>query len=146
MIVKEQSAFTEWRSWPAPKRGEVVRQVGEELRKNKERKFDQTVDLIVNLQKFDVKKTPLNIFISVPHKIKERKIGAFLEARSNNVDTILKEDFRNLFIQMVQKYPFNHYGVVRPRDVEDYGLTESGKSELLAEILESNMDINRLIK
>src|SRR5690348_14428657 len=29
------SAFKEWRSWPAPKRGEVVRQVGEALRKNK---------------------------------------------------------------------------------------------------------------
>ena len=28
-------AFTEWRNWPAPKRGEIVRQVGEELRKHK---------------------------------------------------------------------------------------------------------------
>ena len=25
----------EWRTWPAPKRGEVVRQLGEELRKHK---------------------------------------------------------------------------------------------------------------
>ncbi|MEY4703651.1 MAG: hypothetical protein RIR96_1548, partial [Bacteroidota bacterium] len=30
-----QKAFTEWRTWPAPKRGEVVRQIGDELRKNK---------------------------------------------------------------------------------------------------------------
>lgn len=29
------SAFTEWRHWPAPKRGEVVRQLGEELRRLK---------------------------------------------------------------------------------------------------------------
>ncbi|MFN8350221.1 MAG: aldehyde dehydrogenase family protein [Flavobacteriales bacterium] len=28
-------AFLEWRKWPAPKRGEVVRQVGEELRRHK---------------------------------------------------------------------------------------------------------------
>ncbi len=28
-------AFDEWKLWPAPKRGEVVRQIGEELRKNK---------------------------------------------------------------------------------------------------------------
>jgi aldehyde dehydrogenase (NAD+) len=28
-------AFTEWRSWPAPRRGEIVRQIGEALRKNK---------------------------------------------------------------------------------------------------------------
>ena len=25
----------EWRLWPAPKRGEIVRQIGNELRKNK---------------------------------------------------------------------------------------------------------------
>jgi aldehyde dehydrogenase (NAD+) len=35
VINKAQSAFTEWRNWPAPKRGEIVRQVGEELRKAK---------------------------------------------------------------------------------------------------------------
>ncbi|MFT3679099.1 MAG: aldehyde dehydrogenase family protein [Ferruginibacter sp.] len=29
-------AFAEWRNWPAPKRGEVVRQIGEELRANKQ--------------------------------------------------------------------------------------------------------------
>lgn len=28
-------AFMEWRQWPAPKRGEVVRQIGEALRRNK---------------------------------------------------------------------------------------------------------------
>jgi len=28
-------AFFYWRSWPAPRRGEVVRQIGEELRKHK---------------------------------------------------------------------------------------------------------------
>ena len=31
-----QKAFQEWRLWPAPKRGEVVRQYGEVLRRNKE--------------------------------------------------------------------------------------------------------------
>ncbi|MBK6777054.1 MAG: aldehyde dehydrogenase family protein [Flavobacteriales bacterium] len=30
-----QEAFVQWRQWPAPKRGEVVRQFGEELRKHK---------------------------------------------------------------------------------------------------------------
>ncbi len=35
IITKAQKAFTEWRTWPAPKRGEVVRQIGDELRKNK---------------------------------------------------------------------------------------------------------------
>ncbi|MFM7104108.1 MAG: aldehyde dehydrogenase family protein, partial [Flavobacteriales bacterium] len=36
VIRQAESAFLEWRSWPAPKRGEVVRQFGEELRKHKE--------------------------------------------------------------------------------------------------------------
>jgi len=35
VIAKAQEAFLEWRSWPAPKRGEIVRQIGEELRKKK---------------------------------------------------------------------------------------------------------------
>lgn len=35
VIEKAHQAFTEWRSWPAPRRGEVVRQMGEALRKNK---------------------------------------------------------------------------------------------------------------
>ena len=35
VIEKAASAFKEWRSWTAPKRGEIVRQIGEALRKNK---------------------------------------------------------------------------------------------------------------
>lgn len=36
VVMKSQAAFAEWRTWPAPKRGEIVRQVGEALRKYKE--------------------------------------------------------------------------------------------------------------
>ena len=36
IINKAQDAFKEWRQVPAPKRGDVVRQIGEALRKNKE--------------------------------------------------------------------------------------------------------------
>ncbi|MFZ4104292.1 MAG: aldehyde dehydrogenase family protein [Sediminibacterium sp.] len=36
VIATAQNAFIEWRNWPAPKRGEVVRQLGEALRKDKE--------------------------------------------------------------------------------------------------------------
>ena len=35
VVLKAQAAFQEWRQWPAPKRGEVVRQIGNELRKYK---------------------------------------------------------------------------------------------------------------
>jgi aldehyde dehydrogenase (NAD+) len=36
VVDKSKQAFKEWRKWPAPKRGEVVRQVGEALRQHKE--------------------------------------------------------------------------------------------------------------
>ncbi len=36
IITTAEKAFTEWRLWPAPKRGEIVRQIGEALRQNKE--------------------------------------------------------------------------------------------------------------
>jgi aldehyde dehydrogenase (NAD+) len=36
IVEKASEAFEVWRLWPAPKRGEVVRQIGEELRNNKE--------------------------------------------------------------------------------------------------------------
>jgi aldehyde dehydrogenase (NAD+) len=35
VISTAQSAFLQWRNWPAPKRGEVVRQLGDALRKDK---------------------------------------------------------------------------------------------------------------
>ena len=35
-IQKAHEAFQVWRTWPAPKRGEVVRQLGQALRENKE--------------------------------------------------------------------------------------------------------------
>jgi aldehyde dehydrogenase (NAD+) len=36
IITKAQAAFLEWRQWPAPRRGEIVRQIGEALRTHKE--------------------------------------------------------------------------------------------------------------
>ena len=66
-----------------------------ELRKTEERKFDQKVDLIINLQKFDPKKSQINVFVSVPYKIKEKKICAFLETKNNSMETITPNDFKN---------------------------------------------------
>ena len=36
VVVKAEAAFKEWRNWPAPKRGEIVRQIGEALRAKKD--------------------------------------------------------------------------------------------------------------
>ena len=65
-----------------------------ELRKNEERKFNQSVDLIINLQKFDPKKNQINLFVNVPFKIKDKKIGAFLETKNESVETITPEQFK----------------------------------------------------
>ncbi len=82
-----------------------------ELRKAKERKFDQTLDLIINLQKFNVKKNTVNIFVSVPYKIKEKKICAFLEVKRKDIDTITAEQFKKYkdkkeLKKLVKKYDF----------------------------------------
>jgi large subunit ribosomal protein L1 len=65
-----------------------------ELRKGEQRKFDQTVDLIINLQKFDPKKDSINIFVSIPHLIKQKKICAFLTTKHKDLDTVTEADFR----------------------------------------------------
>jgi len=90
---------------------EQIKQALTELRKEKEKKFDQTLDLIINLQKFDVKKTPVNQFISVPHKVKDKKICAFLEIKNNNVETITKSEFKKYSTKqeikkLAKKYDF----------------------------------------
>jgi aldehyde dehydrogenase (NAD+) len=36
VIEQAEEAFREWRKWPAPKRGEIIRQIGEALREKKE--------------------------------------------------------------------------------------------------------------
>lgn len=82
-----------------------------ELRKEKERKFDQTVDLIINLQKFNLKKDNLNLFVNVPHKIKDKKIAGFFETKHPKIETITKDAFKkyggkNELKKLVKKYDF----------------------------------------
>jgi len=55
--------------------------------------FDQTVDLIINLKEFDVRRQAFSLFIQVPNKIKDKKIAGFLEKESKIVDSIKKETF-----------------------------------------------------
>ncbi len=90
---------------------EQLKKALEELRKGKERKFDQTLDLIINLQKFDVKKNQLTFLITLPHKIKDKKIAGFLEIKNNNLDTITFEEFKKYtdkkkLKNLVNKYDF----------------------------------------
>lgn len=82
-----------------------------ELRKGKERKFNQTVDLIINLQKLDLKKTTVNLVVGVPHKVKDKKICGFLEVQNKNIDTITLDQFKKyndkkVLKNLVKKYDF----------------------------------------
>lgn len=88
---------------------EDLKKALEELRKNEKRKFDQSVDLIINLQKYDLKKNPLNVFVTIPYKIKEKKICAFLETKNKNVDTITKDEFKSYTGKKELKHLVNHY-------------------------------------
>ncbi|MDO8467733.1 MAG: hypothetical protein Q7S56_02190 [Nanoarchaeota archaeon] len=78
---------------------------------SKERKFDQTIDLIVNLQKFDIRKNSINSVVGIPNKIKDKKICAFLDVKNSSVDTITKEEFKKYsdkktLKNLVKKYDF----------------------------------------
>ena len=49
--------------------------------------------------------------MTVPHKIKEKKIAAFLESKNNNIDTITEPEFKkysdkNALKALVKKYDF----------------------------------------
>src|SRR3989344_3140189 len=90
---------------------EDLKKALEELRKTEKRKFEQTVDLIINLQKFDVKKSQINLFVQVPYKVKKKKIAGFFETSQKEVETITKNDFRKYsdkkeIKKLVKKFDF----------------------------------------
>lgn len=80
-----------------------------ELRKEKERKFNQTVDLIVNLKGLDFKKTNISTVVLVPHKFKEKKVCAFLNAKSDVVPTVIKAEFAKYSDKKVLKVLIRNY-------------------------------------
>lgn len=78
---------------PVMELNEQLKAALQELRKEKKRKFDQTVDLVVNLQKFNIKKESVNTVVSVPHSIKQKNVAAFLEVAHKGMDTITLSEF-----------------------------------------------------
>jgi len=66
----------------------------QELKKSEKKvNFDQTVDLIINLKEFDIRREAFNIFIHTPHKIKDKKIAGFFEKDSKIIDSIKQGEF-----------------------------------------------------
>ena len=75
------------------------------LRTNEKRKFVQSVDLIINLQKFDLKKNAINSIIQVPHKIKDKKVCAFFDTKvkNDNLHVIGKDECKGYSDKKVLK-------------------------------------------
>jgi large subunit ribosomal protein L1 len=70
-----------------------LKQALAELRKLEKRKFDQSIDLIVNLRGINLKKENISAIINVPNKIKDKKVCGFLTKRSELVKTVTNLDF-----------------------------------------------------
>lgn len=64
-----------------------------ELRKTEKRNFDQSIDLVVSLKGIDVKKDNISAIVTIPHKIKDKKVCAFLSNKSGIVKTVTNLDF-----------------------------------------------------
>ena len=75
---------------------EAIKKIRElDGKRNKERKFDQTIDLIVNLKEFDVRKNAFNEFVQISNKFKDKKIAGFFEKNFKDIKVIRKEEFGN---------------------------------------------------
>ena len=74
-------------------------------------KFNQSLDLIINLKEYDIKKTTINTFVLLPHKIKDKKIAGFLEKKSTILDTVTRTEFEDFkdkkkMKKLIQEYDF----------------------------------------
>ena len=83
----------------------------QELRKAEKRKFEQSVDLIINLKDVDVKKENISVIVQLPHPTKEKKVCAFLNAKSKLVPTITQPEFarykeKKELKKLVKEYAF----------------------------------------
>lgn len=81
-----------------------------ELRGEKKRKFIQTIDLIVNLKDFDVRRENVNTFITLPNA-GAKKVCGFLSRKVDGVDVILESEFKkyneeNEIKRLAKKYDF----------------------------------------
>ena len=88
-----------------------VKEALKELRKEKGRKFSQSVDFIVNLKGIDLKRENVNLIANLPYKIKDKKICGFLTSKTNLIDSVTKDQFikykdKSSLKKLVNSYDF----------------------------------------
>ncbi len=88
-----------------------LKQAIAELRKEEKRKFNQSIDLIINLKGIDVKRDNVATIVNIPHKIKDKKVCGFLTKKSELVRTITQPDFQKFkekkpMKELVKEYDF----------------------------------------
>ena len=81
----------------------VLRNVGDKMnfkenldklrKESKKRKFDQTLDLIINLKGIDLRRDNISLVVPISHKVKDKKVCGFLTKKSDLVTTITKPEF-----------------------------------------------------
>ena len=99
-----------------------------ELKKEEnKRKFSQTVDLIINLRGVDVKRDQVNVVVSLPHKVKEKKVCGFLTEKSKLLNTITEPEFakfaeKSVIKKLVKDYDyFIAVGKLMPKVATNFG-------------------------
>ena len=77
----------------------------QELKKiSQKRNFEQSIDLIINLKDFDIKKQTINTSVELPFQIRESRICAFMEKENDAFDFVIKKDhFSQLKPEQIKK-------------------------------------------
>ena len=78
---------------------------------NKKRKFSQTVDLIINLKSIDLKRDQVNVVVTLPYKVKDKKVCGFLTEKSKLLNTITEPEFakfseKNVIKKLIKDYDY----------------------------------------
>ena len=70
-----------------------IKQALAELRKLEKRKFEQGIDLLISLKGVDPKKENISTIVTIPNKIKDKKVCGFFLKKNDVVKTITNLDF-----------------------------------------------------
>jgi len=92
MKIQEQSNIVHSTEEKNSKKTLPLKEAIKQLRSEEKRKFVQSLDLVVNLQKIDPRKESINTIVKLPHP-PIKHLGAFLTKKSPLIDTITKEEF-----------------------------------------------------